>query len=230
VSASRGRRRRQRTAAAAKAKRQKIFAIIGAVLFAIVLFIQVPRILNRDGGSSATATETTAAPAPTPVATTTTKSATSKQLKSLIANRPEDPFGTRAIGDGEPPPGTATGGRDPFVGAGAEAQPTPTRLPARIVIGTPRAGKTGTVGYIVVLASVPTRQGPRSADRIAARARNRGIDGVAVLQSSTRKSLRAGYYVVYVGSYKTQGAALGVAARLHSRGFGDAYIRELVRF
>jgi len=231
VSASRGRRRRAKTAAVAKARRQRNLAIAGALLFAIVLAIQLPRILNR-GDDSTAAGDTTAVTTTAATPTTTTPEAGTKpsaEFQKLTSARPDDPFGAPATGNGDPPPGKFTTGRDPFVGGNSTAA-APPRLPARIVLGTPRAGSKATVGYIVVLASVPTRAGRRSADRIAGRARNRGVEGVAVLRSSTKKSLRAGYFVVYVGSYKTQGAALAVAAGLHVRGFGDAYIREIVRY
>jgi hypothetical protein len=238
VSASAGRQRRAQSAAASKARRQKKLVAAGLVVLAVVLAIQVPRTLKQLGGESASPT---AASTPTPTAAAPTPAAdtdkTSKELKSLIAVPPGDPFATRAISGREVTPSTSVSSnlRDPFGASRANppAQPTPTpapRIPARIVIGTPRAGRTARVGYIVVLASVPTREGSASAARTASRARSQGIAGVAVLQSSTRKTLRAGYYVVYVGPYKSQGSAMNAAAGIHARGFRDAYIRELVRY
>jgi hypothetical protein len=232
VSASRGRRRRARTAAAAKARRQRTIAIGGAILFAVVLVIQVPRILKQVGGNSGT---TSAAPEVTsPPPTTVTTAGRAKKpgriYRSLIAGSPSDPFASRDIRDAEPPPGLVAEGRDPFVGPQAATTAPSSPLPSRIEIGTPRAGRAATTGYIVVLASVPTREGRNAAAQIAARARSRGVDGVSLIPSSSRKTLRAGYWVVYVGTYKSQGAAISAAVRLHPRGYSDAYIRELVRY
>ena len=233
MSASRGRRRRQRAAALAKARRQRAFAIVGAIVLGVLLFIQVPKVLKGDE------TPTTAAPA-TPVTTapTTTPapepSKTAKALKSLAEGPASDPFKTRAISAREPSPLAANGypGRDPFAAPNAQsvARPTAPEVPGRIVVGTPRAGKAPTIGYIVVIASVPVRDGRRTAEAIAGRARKTGIAGVGILQSSKSRSLRAGYFAVYVGSYKFQSVALNEAAGIRARGFRDAYIRELVRY
>ena len=62
-------------------------------------------------------------------------------------------------------------------------------------------------GWIVVLASIQTRVGRRYAETLRdARAAQRPRP-VAVLDSSTRKPLRAGYYVVYTGPFATLSAS-----------------------
>jgi len=228
------RRRRRHQAAEAKARRQKKLAIGGAVLLAVVLVVQLPRTLNMlNGGESDTsAAPASAVPTPTPA-----RSANGLRAPRFVRSGPRvDPFAGR-IADGEPAPvavGPPPGRVDPFAdNTPAPAAPKPAAqpyVPKTIVLGTPRAGRVPTVGYIVILASVPEANGRRAADQIANRAANKGIDGVGVIQSSTRKTLRAGYYAVYVGLFKSQEAAANAARGMHARGYGDAYTRTLVRF
>ena len=227
-------RRRRHNAAEAKSRRQRKLAIGGVALLAVVLVIQLPRILGGGGGE-----ETSAAPAAAgPAAPAPPVSRKNGRAPSFLKSTPRvDPFGPRSIADGEPAPvavAAPPGARDPFADktpAAAAPNPAPQPyVPKTIVIGTPRAGRAPTTGYIVILASVPENNGKRAAEQIASRASSNGIDGVRVIQSSTRKSLRAGFYAVYVGLFKSQGAAASAATRMHSRGYGDAYIRQLVRY
>jgi hypothetical protein len=229
-------RRRRHNAAEAKARRQRRLAIGGAVLLAVVLVVQLPRTLDMLGGGGGDSSATPAASAPvTPPAPAAGK--TGRAPKFLNSTPRIDPFGPRTISDGEAAPvavAAPAGARDPFAdNTPAAAAPKPAAqpyVPKTIVIGTPRAGRAPTTGYIVILASVPESNGKRAAEQIASRAESKGIDGVRVIQSSTRKSLRAGFYAVYVGLFKSQGAAASAATRMHSRGYGDAYIRQLVRY
>jgi hypothetical protein len=138
------------------------------------------------------------------------------------------------------PPGV----RDPFASAGSSAAPAAPAAPAtstagttstsvhilpkQIVIGQPGGGRVASHGWIVILASVPTGQGHASAAQIAAKARNHGLTFVSILNSSNRLPLRGGYWVVYTGPYPSLSAVNSAAKRVHSSGFGDAYIRELV--
>ena len=101
--------------------------------------------------------------------------------------------------------------------------------PERIIIGTPTPGRTPTIGYIVVLASIRTSAGRSVAERIATDARKDGLGEVGVLDSSTRRPLRAGYYVAYTGPYSSGAAVRDAAAQAHALGYRTAYIRELVR-
>ena len=51
-----------------------------------------------------------------------------------------------------------------------------------------------------------------------------------MLDSSTRRPLRAGYYVAYAGPYASGAEVRDAAARAHALGYRTAYIRELVRY
>ena len=68
------------------------------------------------------------------------------------------------------------------------------------------------------------------AERIATNARKDGLGEVGVLDSSTRRPLRAGYYVAYAGPYSSGAAVRDAAAQAHALGYRTAYIRELVRY
>jgi hypothetical protein len=106
----------------------------------------------------------------------------------------------------------------------------PQPLPHTIVVGTPQPGRAPTIGYIVLLASIPTTDGQASANDFAARARAGGVTNVSVLDSSSRKPLRPGYYVVYVGPFSTPSQAMTEQAHMRSRGYADAYIRQLIQY
>ena len=51
---------------------------------------------------------------------------------------------------------------------------------------------------------------------------------VSVLNSSNRRPLRGGYWVVYTGPYATLNAVTTRAGSVHSQGYPTAYIRELI--
>jgi hypothetical protein len=210
-----------------------VAAVAGIVLVLLVL-LQGPKLLNAVTGSDE---EAAALPAPvTPPATT------SKPRPSLLLRGASvDPFASKRMADGDPqmasvaaPPGT----RDPFRKASVAApkpepapQPAaPAPLPQQIVVGTPtRPGAVAKHGWIVVLASVRTSAGRGTATREAAEARGRGLK-VSILNSSTRKPLRAGYYVVYTGPYPSLSAVQRAAGRAHSSGYRTAYVREILRY
>jgi hypothetical protein len=99
-----------------------------------------------------------------------------------------------------------------------------------IVIGT-RGHGAATIGYIVILASIPLAEGEGAAVLFARQARADGIGGVHILNSSSRKTLRHGYWAVYIGPYKTVSAAEHAASAVHTIvGYGGSYVRELIRF
>jgi hypothetical protein len=52
---------------------------------------------------------------------------------------------------------------------------------------------------------------------------------VGVLVSAQYSSLHAGYYVVFAGVYGTPSAAAAAVASAHSRGFPDAFQRQVTR-
>jgi hypothetical protein len=223
--------------AAARERRKKILAFSGVGLLAVVLVIQVPRTLEMmrsdSSGMTSAPAPTTSSPAPLPAGSAPQAS------RALRSARRHDPFVAQRIGDGETPPavlGAPAGLRDPFQSGSA---PTPTTNPApvvtreavpqRIIVGTPGA-RPRFVGYTVVLASIPTRNGRAQAVRFARSARARGVSGVGVLQSSTRNRLRPGYWVVYSGTFRNTAGAQRAAARVHAQGYRTAYLRQLVRY
>jgi len=215
--------RRREAAIASKKKRKTIFVVLGGIAFVVLLVFQVPKTLDL------LSSDTTAAPvAPVPTTTPVPK-APPAAARLLAAPATVDPFASRKIADGDPKPGPVavpSGARDPFVRVA-----TSTVLsPKRIVIGTPTFGETPTVGYIVVLASVRSGAGRGVAERIANRARRDGLGTVGVLDSSTRRPLRAGYYVAYVGPFTSGAAVRDAASRAHANGYRTAYIRELVKY
>jgi hypothetical protein len=106
--------------------------------------------------------------------------------------------------------------------------PVAQPLPQTIVIGTPTAHGAVDRGWIVILASIPTREGRSSALAFARSARQTGITSVAVLNSSNRRPLRGGYWVVYTGPVATLGAVSRLASSVHASGYRTAYIRELI--
>ena len=195
--ASIAQRRRERLTAS-KAKRNKILMIVGICALLVLLGIQLPKTLDLLKSSSPAVP---AAPTPTPVAPATTEPETPPEaLKLLRSPSGSDPFVARTLASGDPAPADVPwppGARDPFV----RARVATVIAPKRIIIGTPVAGRTPTVGYIVVLASIRTDAGRAVAQRIAARCSDDGLSPVGVLDSSTRRPLRAGYYVAYAGPY-----------------------------
>ena len=99
---------------------------------------------------------------------------------------------------------------DPFVLSGARSAPVPVSapstptsagLPKQIVIGKPGKGRVAKRGFIVILASIPTAQGQKAASAVAANARRHGVGSVSILNSSNRRPLRGGYWVVYTGPF-----------------------------
>jgi sporulation related protein len=219
----------------AKDRRQMIMVGVLGVLLLAVLAFQLPKLLKSSGSSS---------PAPATVAPTTPAAASptepSAALQAAMKQAPRDVFQRPAmtiestLGSVAPPPGL----HDPFasprsVGAvsAPAAPPAPaqtTSLPGTIVLGTPGAGKVAVQGWIVILASIPTSNGQRSADAFAAKARNAGLTSVAILNSSTRQGLRGGYWAVYTGPYDNLTQVSTAATNVHAAGFGSAYIRELL--
>ncbi len=101
-------------------------------------------------------------------------------------------------------------------------------LPQTIVIGKPGGNRVAKHGWIVILASIPTAEGRSSATSFAAKARTAGLSPVSVLNSSNRRPLRGGYWVVYTGPYATLSAVNSRAGSVHSRGYPTAYIRQLI--
>jgi hypothetical protein len=214
------RRSAHAAALAAKQRRQKLF--LGVLLVGVIglLAWELPGILNRVSGGSTSAT-----PPPTSTAPVRPRS-----LPKAFRGHVGDPFVVRALANGDGQVG-ASYGHDPFAApstAAAASAPAVTQaLPEQIVIGRP-SGKGAIRGWIVILASIPTGNGRGSALSFARGARQNGVSSVAVLNSSNRRPLRGGYWVVYSGPVHTLTAVEGLASRVHANGYGTAYIRELV--
>ena len=201
--------------------------MLGVVLVVVIgaLAYQAPGIIKRIQGSSSPSTSVGL-----PVQTTQPKGHT---LPKAFRGAVPDPFAARALADGDS--GVAPSfGRDPFATPAAPSAasigPAPSvtsPLPQQIVIGTP-SGKGATRGWIVILASIPTGEGRGSATSFAQVARRRGITPVSVLNSSNRRPLRGGYWVVYTGPVSTLSEVENLAAQVHANGYGTAYVRELI--
>jgi hypothetical protein len=232
------RRGRWQNERAAKERRQKQILAGATVLLAIVLAFQLPRILHR-GGSASPAKSPTATPAPGeaatgPTATPATQEDFATRMARLRAFGAKDPFVTRGGATAATPAGLrlASGPwvrathfvvKDPFVMRVAGSAPARHVAP-RPHRRTPLAGRRE---YVVVLASIPIREGYEVAARIARIARERGIASARVLESSSYRSLRQGFYVVSGGTYRTQREAWRGLDSAYAHGFQKAYTRPL---
>jgi hypothetical protein len=230
-------------AAAAKERRQRIIVIAAAVVLGLILVYEIPHTLHLlSGGSS------TPAPAAIPAVTPSTSPATtvpgslantSAALRKALRQPERDIFvatpekGEVTFGSIPNPPGL----HDPFASPSSpEAQTAPparppvtvSQLPGTIVIGAPGAGRVAEHGWIVILASIPTARGRAAATSFAKAAQQKGVGGVSILNSSNRKPLRGGYWVVYTGPFATLATVNQHAAAVHGGGFPSAYIRQLL--
>jgi hypothetical protein len=107
--------------------------------------------------------------------------------------------------------------------------PAARALPKQIVIGRPGGHRIATHGWIVILASIPTGSGRDAATRFA-RGAHAHVGRLSILNSSHRRPLRGGYWVVYSGPYSTLPTVSLHAGRIHAAGYRTAYIRELVTY
>jgi hypothetical protein len=223
---------------AAKERRQR-FMVIGLVaLLVVVLAYEVPKLMQASGGSSSSTAPAVVTPAP--VAPAADQAQESKALKALLKQPPRDVFTVRQAGSAATLGSVATppGLHDPFASphsSEASVVPvTPTvppktpQLPGKIVLGTPGAGKVAVTGWIVILASIPTAAGQSSASSFATSAAKSGVGKVSILNSSNRKPLRGGFWVVYTGPFTSLTQVSSAADNVHKSGFSNAYIRELI--
>jgi hypothetical protein len=201
--------------AAAKQRRQMVFVgVLGAVLAALLLW-QLPQVLNRSSASTPSAAPAVAGTAP------------QRGAQSQHGRAGGDPFAGNPLPNQDARAVTA-GGADPFKGGGPTVvaqQP----IPGQIVIGQPGGHRVASHGWIVILASIPTRNGHASAVQFAQGARARA-GSLSILNSSRRRPLRGGYWVVYSGPYPSLAAVSRQAGEIHSAGYGTAYIRELITY
>jgi hypothetical protein len=223
--------------AAAKQRRQKFIAGgLGLALIAVLVFEGPPLLKLVTGSKTPSTVPEIPVVTPTPLG-----SGRANLLKSLKRRPASDPFSEPAGVNEDPTPreiGPPAGSVDPFAGkaptgdaAQVSAPPAPVTtspLPETIVIGTPGGNRKASHGWIVILASIPTGEGKSSATSFAAKARGRGLAPVSVLNSSNRRPLRGGYWVVYTGPYSTLSAVTARAGGVHSLGYPTAYIRQLI--
>jgi hypothetical protein len=206
---------------AAKQRRQKILVVVLAAVLVALLAYEVPHLLKRSGGNSSAVPAAPAASTPE-----------SERKRLPGAGNGADPFAAKSLGPGDAP-AVATGGPDPFTGQSAasssSAATAPAALPRQIVLGRPGGDRVAKRGWIVILASIPTNNGHRAALRFARGARG-NVGGLKILNSSNRRPLRGGYWVVYSGPYSTLAAVSRRAGSIHASGYRSAYIRELITY
>jgi hypothetical protein len=224
----------------AKQKRQTILVVGLCVALIAVLAWELPK--EFKGSKHAAVATTPVITTPTPNNTQAAKTA----FHALELQPAVDPFSTRASAlepaarDSETVP---SGAHDPFAtpsSPAAATAPTPppttttttasttSPLPEQIVIGSPGSGRVAVHGWIVILASIPTGQGRAAAQKFATKAATAGIESTSILNSSHRRPLRGGYWVVYTGPYATLNEVSARAGRVHAQGYPTAYIRELI--
>jgi len=202
---------------AAKQRRQRILVVVLIAALAVILAWEVPHLLNRSKGSSSAAAPVTPA------------ASTPKRVSRHGGGTGGDPFAVKALPNGDPHAVTS-GGPDPFKASASSPFARPAAaLPQRIVIGRPGGHRVAKRGWIVILASIPTRNGRGAALHFASGAR-RSVGRLSVLNSSNRRPLRGGYWVVYTGPYSTLGAVSQRAGDVHAAGYRSAYIRELISY
>jgi hypothetical protein len=203
---------------AAKQRRQKILVVVLVAVLAALLAYELPKILKRSSGSSVAAVP--AAPA----------ALTPRHVSRHGGGTGADPFAPKALSNGDAH-AVSGGGPDPFTGSPGSSSSfaRPAALPQRIVIGRPGGHRVAKRGWIVILASIPTRNGRGAALSFSRRARG-SVGGLSILNSSNRRPLRGGYWVVYTGPYKTLAAVSQHAGDIHAAGYRTAYIRELISY
>jgi hypothetical protein len=199
--------------AAAKRRRQTVLLIVLAAVLAALLAWQLPQMLDRSSGSTPSA-------APAVAVTPLPRGSSPRRAGG-------DPFAGNPLPNQDARAVTASGA-DPFKGGPAAAVPQQP-IPGQIVIGQPGGHRVATHGWIVILASIPTRNGHTSAVQFARGARAR-VGSLSILNSSRRRPLRGGYWVVYAGPYPSLAAVSRRAGSIHSAGYGSAYIRELITY
>jgi hypothetical protein len=202
---------------AAKQRRQKILVVVLSAVLAVLLAYEVPHLLKRSSGNSSAVPAAAVASIP------------KKPVSRHGGGSGVDPFAPQLLPDGDAH-AVAGGGPDPFNASSSSSAATSTAaLPSRIVIGTPGGHRVAKHGWIVILASIPTGNGRPAALRFAHGAR-RSVGGLSVLNSSNRRPLRGGYWVVYSGPYPTLAAVSRRADSIHAAGYRTAYIRELITY
>ena len=233
--------RRTKVAAQQRAakERRQVFLVGGLSLLLVgVLVLELPKVLKSSSSSSSSAVPAvTTAP---PAVPTTVQLGDSKALKAALKQPPRDVFTVQrsgsqtTLGSVATPPGLHDPFASPRTSEATVAPVTPTtpvkvpQLPGKIVLGTPGPGKVAVAGWIVILASIPTAAGQSSATSFAKQAAKAGLGAISVLNSSNRRPLRGGFWVVYTGPFTSLTQVSSAADNVHKSGFTSAYIRELI--
>ena len=218
-----------------------MFLVGGLCLLLVALLaFELPKLLKSSSSSSSSPPAAPVVPtAPTAVSAAEETKAT-KAYKAALKQPPKDVFAMQTIGSPTTLGSVATppGLHDPFASPAtseatvAPASPVSTvkvpQLPGKIVLGTPGAGKVAVTGWIVILASIPTAAGESSATSFAKTAGKAGLGKISVLNSSNRRPLRGGFWVVYTGPFTSLTQVSSAADNVHKSGFTNAYIRELI--
>jgi hypothetical protein len=235
-----------RRAAVAKqqraAKERKQMFLVGGLCLVLValLAFELPKLLkSSSSSSSSTPAPVVTTTVPSPVTAAAEAKAT-KAYQAALKAPPQDVFVMRNVGSPTTLGSVATppGLHDPFASPrsseAAVAPVTPVtpvkvpQLPGKIVLGTPGPGKVAVTGWIVILASIPTAAGQSSATSFAKTAAKANVGPISILNSSNRRPLRGGFWVVYTGPYTSLTQVSAAADNVHKSGFSSAYIRELI--
>jgi hypothetical protein len=153
-------------------------------------------------GSSPTPTTSPPAPVSPPTTAPTAPATTGAPPGPTVTT------GTLPVAPGSPSTATAT-----------TAAPPPPRTPSRQILTWPH----GRSGYTDILVSLPESAGREPAVGRARQARSAGLQDVGVLLSSRHSTLRAGYWVVFAGVYRSPAAAQAEVSTARARGFPGAY-------
>ena len=84
-------------------------------------------------------------------------------------------------------------------------------------------------GWTVIVASVAKSQGRSAAEAKAREAKNRGVPDVGILDGDQFSTITNGYYAVFSGIYDTREGALANRTVVRSKGYANAYDKEVVR-
>jgi hypothetical protein len=118
-------------------------------------------------------------------------------------------------------------------GAPSTIAPVPTTPAPPSAANKPKVSTltewTASDGYTIVLASIPSANGRANAEAFAKQALAKGLLHVGVLDSQNFSSLHPGYFVVFSGFYRSNGAAASHISQVEAAGLGPAYARRITR-
>jgi hypothetical protein len=205
--------------ARAKERRQKIIAAVGGAVLVALLLTQGPKMLRVFGGSAEAAPPLTEASSMKPAAGPSAQGAGPLAAALAAEQRVVRDVGRLYVFSRFPY-------KDPFAkpGKATPRQAAKPRRPARRQPSRPAPARR--LRYTVIVHTVPASTGRKRAQSLARQVSARLGRRARVLRSSRQRTLRPGYWVVHVGSYRTRAAAAGTlqAARRVNR---RAYIRPI---